>query len=238
MAHILATDLDMTLVGNDEALAKLNRQITKLRIQKELNLVYVTGRSQELYKALETEKGLLKPDALITAVGTEIYHGDGSMLKGWPQDPNWDRQEIEDLLSSYQELIKQPDSERRPHKLSYYLEAYNESYARVQESLQHLDVEVVYSMGQYLDILPKGVNKGSALLYLASAWEVPEANIISCGDSENDISMLSVGKGILVGNAKEVLKDWASNRDSGSIYLAKADCAAGIEEGLGYWGVL
>jgi hypothetical protein len=238
MAYILATDLDMTLVGNDEALAKLNIQLTKLRIQKELNLVYVTGRSQELYKTLETEKGLLKPDALITAVGTEIYDGDGSMLKDWPKAANWNRPGIENLLSSFPELVKQPDSEQRPHKISYYLEADNETYGRVRERLQNLEVEVVYSMDQYLDILPQGVNKGSALLYLASTWGILEANIVTCGDSENDISMLTVGKAILVGNAKAHLKDWAGKQDSRSIYLAKADCAAGIEDGLEHWGLL
>jgi len=238
MAYMLATDLDMTLVGDDEALERLNHQITELRTQKNLKLVYVTGRSQELYRSLEADKELLKPDALITAVGTEIYGGDGSLLEGWPKTSGWDRQVIEGLLNGYPNLIRQPDSEQRPYKVSYYLQSDELTFARIKNTLQHLDVEVVYSMSQYVDVLPRGVNKGSALLRLASIWDVPATNVITCGDSENDITMLSVGKAVLVGNAKETLRTWAKNRADQNIYLAKAECAAGIEEGLVHWGLL
>lgn len=237
MVFILATDLDMTLVGDDTALKTLNGRISELRNSQRLKLVYVTGRSPILYKSLETEKGLLNPDSLITSVGTEIYQDDLSPISGWPPVRNWDNQEIDNRLDKLPDLIKQPETEQRRYKISYYLESDHKAYKHIQEILQDLSVDIVYSMDKYLDILPRGVNKGSALLYLAELWGIPETNIITCGDSENDIELLSVGKAIVVGNANRQLKHWATSSANQNIYLAKANYAAGIMEGLNHWQI-
>jgi sucrose-6-phosphatase len=238
MTFILATDLDMTLVGDDTALNTLNGHLSELRNQQILKLVYATGRSPILYKSLETKKELLNPDSLIAAAGTEIYDNAGSPIDGWPKVQNWNLHEIERQLSGLPELFKQPDTEQRRFKISYYLESDQGTYDRVREMLQNLDVDVIYSMDKYLDILPRGVNKGSALRYLAELWEIPQTKIITCGDSENDIKLLNVGKAIVVGNADRALKQWATSSVNKNIYPAKANYAAGITEGLTYWQVL
>ena len=238
MVTILATDLDMTLVGDDDALSKLNKQIEDLRGKQKLKLVYVTGRSYELYRILEKEKKLLRPDSLITAVGTEIYDEVGQKVIGWPIVEDWNPVEIVKRLDNIKELIKQPESEQKQFKLSYYLENSHETFLLVKNILSDLSVDVLYSMNKYLDVLPRGINKGSALNYLAGLWRVEETNIITCGDSENDIGLLLIGKAIVVGNANSALKDWAKKQIARNIYFAEAKCAGGINEGLAYYHIV
>ena len=70
---LFVTDLDNTLVGDDAALLKLNEQLANHRQRYHSKIVYATGRSLYLYRLLAEDKSLLAPDALITAVGTEMY---------------------------------------------------------------------------------------------------------------------------------------------------------------------
>ena len=67
--------------------------------------------------------------------------------------------------------------------------------------------EVCISSPEFLEMLPKGVTKGAGLLRLSSLLSVPLCNMISIGDSENDISMLEIaGVGVAVGNAIDSVK--------------------------------
>ena len=70
---LLITDLDHTLVGNDESLDLLNQVLDRYRQTLGTKIVYATGRSRASYQDLITTQRLLVPDVLIAAVGTEIY---------------------------------------------------------------------------------------------------------------------------------------------------------------------
>jgi hypothetical protein len=233
---LLATDLDGTLIGDDVALQELNNYLLLLRERGKLKLAYVTGRSFQLYKQLESEKLLLPPDALVTAVGTEVYWNGTNLAEDWPSVPNWHRASVENILLAFRELELQPQSEQRPHKVSYFLKPNQEVLAGVHESLEEFGVDIVYSQELYLDILPKGIHKGSALQHLAQAWSIDTSNIIACGDSANDIAMLEISKSVIVGNAKQELIDWATQKNpEPNIYLAQAPFANGILQGLKYF---
>ncbi|HCF29166.1 MAG TPA: sucrose-phosphate phosphatase, partial [Cyanobacteria bacterium UBA11049] len=66
---LFVTDLDNTLVGDDQALVELNRKLSQHRQEYGTKIVYATGRSPTLYRELQQEKQLLQPDALVAAVG-------------------------------------------------------------------------------------------------------------------------------------------------------------------------
>lgn len=236
MFTLLATDLDGTLVGDDVALLKLNKLLKKLINAKELKLIYVTGRSQELFEELRTEKGLLHPDALITAVGTEIYI-DGRRLTFWPNINSWDEIGVTNLLSEFDGLVKQPESEQRDYKISYFYEGGEDLIYRIQQELGSR-YDVIYSGNKYLDILPAGINKGSAIDFLYNYWQLPITSVIACGNSENDIAMLARYKAIVVGNANDRLLQWCQDNQNSEIYLAKSGYANGLIEGLKHFGTL
>ena len=235
MITLLATDLDGTLVGDDTALLQLNSQLTTLRNSGQLKLAYVTGRSLEMYNDLKKEKDLLVPDALIAAVGSEIYI-DGIRQMNWPNVSHWDIEHISEVLSSYPDVRPQPPTEQRNYKLCYYFYDGNDSIAKIQADLG-IEYTAIYSSNSFLDILPTGVDKASAIKQLCSIWGLPETVVIAAGDSGNDISMLTSYKGIIVGNASAELLRWQSTSSNTELYVAQACQAGGIFEGLQYFGI-
>jgi sucrose-6-phosphatase len=230
---LLATDLDDTLIGDDTSFRHLNNYLLELISAGHLKLAYVTGRSLHKFILLEKEKRLLSPDALVTAVGTEIYLNE-QLVPVWPHVKMWDKQEIISRLIHIHKLVSQPDSEQRPYKVSYFLDNVS-VLEEVKRVLLDLNVDILYSHNLYLDILPKNINKGAALKFLAALWNIPKDNIIACGDSANDIDMFSVGNAIIVGNAHKELIEWADKNKSDRIYIAKAKFASGMLEGLQHY---
>ena len=77
----------------------------------------------------------------------------------------------------------------------------------------------------FLEIMPKGVDKGEALAKLAESLGIDQSETMAFGDQANDLSMIKwAGCGVAMGNAIDDLKDnsqyvTASNDDEG---IAKA----------------
>jgi Cof subfamily protein (haloacid dehalogenase superfamily) len=68
-------------------------------------------------------------------------------------------------------------------------------------------VDTAFSMPQCLEVMPKGINKGTAILDLVKDLAISTDDIIAFGDGMNDLEMLSVvGHGHLVSNANPKLK--------------------------------
>lgn len=241
---LLVTDLDHTLVGNDVALARLNQLLDRYRQTLGTKIVYATGRSRTSYQELLQTQALLTPDALIAAVGTEIYPNASTTIDPEWADKlsySWDRDRIVELASQFTELEPQPQSEQRPFKISYYLpsSAAERILPQLQELLAEsgLSAEIIYSGNKDLDILPQGGDKGRAVQFLRDRWQIDPTQSVVCGDSGNDISLFSSGneRGILVGNAQPELRLWYDLHSLDRHYLAVGDCAAGIIEGLKYF---
>jgi hypothetical protein len=245
---LFVTDLDHTLVGDDAALEELNKQLNQHRQEYGTKIVYATGRSRTSYQQLKAEKSLIDPDALVTAVGTEIYlnPSEDSFDPEWAQklSQGWNRESAVAAAAHYADLVPQEESEQRPFKVSYFLteEAALEVVPRLESQLVSggLNVQLVYSGGKDLDILPRSGNKGLAVQFLRNKWEVDATQTVVCGDSGNDIALFSVGeeRGIIVGNARPELRQWYEDNPADYRYLAKASCAGGILEGLYHFGFL
>lgn len=247
-AFLFVTDLDNTLVGNDNALKDLNQQLSRHRQEHGTKIVYATGRSRQIYHDLKQKKQLLDPDALIASVGTEIYDDDGQDTPDpdWSEklSQGWDRELAVATAAHYADLVAQPDTEQRPFKVSYYLteEAAVEVLPRLESQLSDrgLDVKLIYSGGRDLDILPRHADKGLAVQFLQQKWGIDNTKTVVCGDSGNDIALFSVGeaRGIIVGNARPELRQWYDQNLANYRYLAQGDCAGGILEGLYHFGFL
>lgn len=68
-------------------------------------------------------------------------------------------------------------------------------------------VDVTFSMPKCLEIMPKGINKGSAIAALLAAEGISPESVLAYGDGMNDLEMLSfVGQGHLMANAHPMLK--------------------------------
>ena len=62
----------------------------------------------------------------------------------------------------------------------------------------------------WIEVMPKGVSKGSAILRIAAENKIPKENILCFGDAENDLSMMElIPHSIAMGNAMDIVKQKA-----------------------------
>ncbi|MFN5873434.1 MAG: sucrose-phosphate phosphatase [Aphanizomenon sp.] len=243
---LFVTDLDHTFVGDDQALWLLSDRLQQHRQEYGTKIVYSTGRSPVLYRQLQREKNLFLPDALVLSVGTEIYlDGSENYDLEWSSilSQGWDREKILSITKQFPELEPQPDTEQRPFKVSFFLNGeLSGILPRLEAELQksQLNVKLIYSSEIDLDILPYTSDKGQAMRFLRLKWKFAVEQTVVCGDSGNDIALFAIGeeRGIIVGNARPELLQWYYQHPADYRYLAQNRCAAGIMEGLKYFGFL
>lgn len=233
---MLVTDLDGTLLGDGAALERFNAwrggEGTRWII------VYATGRSSSDVARLVARGELPRPTFTVGALGTELYeHSSGGLAAVGPRfgSERWDPLQVQRLLHGFATLELQPDEYQSQYKVSYFLEGAERSHLDSIDaalSQSRLKYELVYSGERFLDVLPRGVNKGATTRMLATRLGIPPLEVIACGDSGNDISLFQQGfRGVLVGNAEAALLQTVSS----DVYRSAFDYADGVLDGVRYW---
>ena len=237
--YLMITDIDNTLIGDDDSMSHLLNLLDQYR--ENIAWGVATGRSLELTLEAMTEYDIPVPDILICSVGTEIYYGpDLRMDKGWQQhiSHRWKPEQIKSTLQRLDFLIFQEAEGQRAHKISYYMEDNPDYLNKIHKKLEEekLSCEVIYSHGQFLDILPKRASKGKAINYLKYKYEFPSSKIMVSGDSGNDEDMiLGTNNGLVVGNHSEELEKL---RGSIGVFFSRKKFAAGIIDGMVHYGFI
>ncbi|WP_286887021.1 HAD-IIB family hydrolase [Aneurinibacillus sp. UBA3580] len=228
VTHLLATDLDGTLVGDEAALRALLRYYDEQPYN--VVLIYNTGRHLCSALSLLSQEKLPRPDILITDVGTEIYYGEElepdkewrSKIAAW-----WRPAEIERIASECPGLIPQDIPVR--HRLSYTVQdvaAVREVESRLKKA--QIPHKLIVSSGRDVDILPPICGKGEALRYVLESRGWCDANVLVAGDSGNDHEMITLGyPAVIVGNAQQELLEL---KEHPLIFRAEKVCAGGIHE--------
>lgn len=246
---LLVTDIDGTLIGErDSTLALRDAVIAERdrlsRFGARLYWVINTGRTRDSTHEVLLENGfeLDEFDALVTCVGAELFLGPEpeacTNYHAALSASGFDPARVRAALGGLSFLSLQPDSEQRPHKVSYHAPDEPQLRGRVALALSQLPFEThcVYAHDNYLDIAPYNGAKGGAVQHLLQQWGLPSQRVVAAGDSGNDLSMLDRGwHGIVVGNGHAQL---AALRGSPRVYFARAHYAGGIHEGLRELGFL
>lgn len=240
--RLLATDLDGTFIGDADAMHRLWQRVDDAGI----TTAFSTGRHlpsiEAFYAESESDR---RATACVCMVGTEIWHSSNGYYvvdEGWSQtiSESWDKDGIEAVLRGIPGAVMQPQEWQTRFKSSYFLEDNaEERLAQIHEELEErdLDAKVVYSAGKFLDLLPSVSGKGGAVRYLAKSLGIVPENVITAGDTGNDLDMMRPELGfrsIAVGNASPELREYRA----ANVYHASAPFAAGIEEGLHHYGWL
>jgi sucrose-phosphate synthase len=235
--RMLICDIDNTLIGDRQALAEL---VDRLEAGAGgIAFGIATGRRLESARQVLKESGAPPMDVYVTAVGTEIHYGPHCAEDtGWKQhlDYRWNRDEVYAVLKGLPGLAVQPASEQRPHKVSYYIDPGKAPPLEEIETMlrrRRICSNLVFSHGQYLDVLPVRASKGDALRYIAYKWGIPMERVLAAGDSGNDAGMLAGDSlGVVVGNYSEELERF---RDLPRVYFAAGHHAWGVLEGIDYY---
>lgn len=242
---LLITDIDGTLLGDDQALEQLKQVLHEGRDR--IGFGVASGRSPELVEEALLGAGIEDFDLVIAAVGSEIYYGRGFLPdRGWIArlQKNWRPEALLAAMESLDWIKQQEESHaQRMFKLSYKIIGDIGEEEATKQLRATLDATkaaytLVISHGDLVDILPKPASKGQAIRFLADKWNWPHDRIITAGDSGNDRDMLSgIGQGVIVGNHTSELVG-LDKRRAGQIYYADRPHAGGILEGLRHFGAL
>ncbi len=81
------------------------------------------------------------------------------------------------------------------------------SHVKATIKAQNPDLEIVSSWFNNFEVLKKGSSKGAAVSAIAKYFNLTADQVMSLGDSENDLSMIEfAGLGVAMGNATDQIK--------------------------------
>ncbi len=241
MEKLIVSDIDHTLLGDDDETRKFSDLLNNL--QNKIGFAVATGRTVKSAFNVLKENNVPLPDVIISSVGSEIYynyHGELIYSQGWDSHISymWKRNRIVELLKEFDFLTYQEEETQRKFKVSFYMDEDEQNIEKIREVLikNKIKFNMIFSHGNFLDILPYRASKGKAIRYLSYRWNIPYENILVAGDSGNDEEMLK-GEllGVVVANYSHELD---SLKGSKRIYFSKRSYAGGIIDGIEYYNFL
>ncbi|MFP4353138.1 MAG: HAD-IIB family hydrolase [Puniceicoccaceae bacterium] len=236
--YLLVSDLDDTLLGDAAALRRF-RGYYESECADSVRLAYASGRFADSIGGDIAAGDLPPPSYIIGGVGSEIRsYPDLRIAREWQEAMSlkWASETVRRALEPVEGMQLQPESAQSPFKVSYrYPGATAEQIDRLHLRLAEAGIEatIIHSSGEDLDVLPYGVDKGSAAEFVAHQMGYSNHRVITAGNSENDAALLGRGfHGIVVANAHERLRELAGEHGA---YLSPGERAAGVEDGLRHW---
>lgn len=233
----LATDLDGTLLaGTPQARARILELFAETGPDR--RLIFVTGRGLESVLPVLADPLVPRPDWIIADVGATVVRGSdlhpvlplqAHLSEKWPGTLR-----VLDALAGFPQLHRQEVPQER--RCSFLCDE-SQQTPELRAAVEALGCQLLFSAGQYLDVLPKGISKGSTLLALARQEGLPLENILVAGDTLNDLSLFETRlKGVVVGSAEEELVRKVSAWPQ--TFVAQRPGCGGILDGLRHHGFL
>ncbi len=232
------SDLDQSILGDPLVLPQFSQVLKDNARCSSFGIA--TGRRLDSALKLIKKYKLPYPDALVTSLGTEIYYGQYLTRDiAWDDHINylWQANKVRSILNDIPGLRLQNKVEQSRYKISYF---YDAAQAPDVDEIRHLllqheqTVNVVFSFGQFLDIVPVRASKGLALRWYAEQWDIPLHHILVAGGSGADEDMIR-GNTLAVVVANRHDEELSDLIDLERVYYTKKPYAAGILDAIDYY---
>lgn len=260
--RVLATDLDGTLIplpDNEENKADLEL-IRNERARLAFSLVYATGRHLESVCSAMERYALPAPDWVVCDVGTSIHRVERGLFSPFhpftehlvDRTAHFVRGEVEGILGNINGLYLQPPANQGRFKISF-----ESTPADLLRLVRHVNERLTEARLPFcclgsvdpfrdrglLDVLPEGISKAYALIWLSTHADFSPDEVIYAGDSGNDLDALTSGfRAVLVANgaeglATEVADTLAERGLSDRFFHAPRKATSGVVDGCRYFGL-
>ena len=237
----LFTDLNRSLIGDEQALKQLISVVRQHRTRMKFGINTGLGRDAAL-RLLRRHK-IPEPDYLITSTGTQIsYAPDLTEDVGWTRhiEKQWTPQQVRRVLSAVPGLSLRPDEHQSQFKISYFYDPQTappieEISAKLYKEEQ--SVSLIYSHGQYLAVVPIRASKGLALRHVMATSSIKLERTLAIGGSGADEDMMRGNTlAAVVGNSSH--EELSNLEQSSTLYFADKSHAAGVLEAMSYYNFL
>jgi len=259
--QVLATDLDGTLIPNDETHHEALQALDQLFSESDKSLVFVTGRDFDLTRQAIHEHKLPVPEWIICDVGSSIFKRNAAGVFEPVEDyrqhlsslcQDFTVAKLREQLEKWPGLRLQEESKQGEFKLSFYASADDVDQLE-KELVDWLETKsapwsIIGSIDPFtndglIDFLPSDVSKAFALEWWRRHEEWEQEQIVFSGDSGNDFAALTAGYlSIVVGNAAESVREkvQATHKDQNwtdLLHLADGHSTTGVLEGCRHYGM-
>ena len=219
--QLLALDLDGTLTNSEKVISPRTLSALQAAQAKGVKIVLASGRPS--YGMVP----LLHDEALKAGLNI-LVHQKGGMITTDDSNPEV---QLEGRINR-STIIHQPDFWTRTDNVVNKCLIVGEREkvaaleAKLRATMSHR-MDVYCSMPEFLECVPKGIDKGDSLSQLAQHLHIARETVMACGDGENDLSMIRyAGLGIAMANAVESVKAAAdfvtlSNDEDGVAYVVE-----------------
>ena len=247
---LLAIDLDDTLLRDDNTVSDYTKAVLKKAQDKGIEVLIATGRMYQTAYPVAHRLGLgdvpmvlysggviqrveskeliweraIPPEVARKVLAITKEHNDELLVHS---ETEFSRlyEEITGAKAVYVgDAIYDPQKGTNKLLVVEEPERMTEVIAILSKEVGHM-VELVRSKVNFLEIVAPHVSKGEALAFMGERLGIGLEDMVSFGNSENDISMLQVtGHSVAVGNAEEHVKT-----------IAKEVCDTNEKDGVAKW---
>lgn len=234
----LATDLDGTFLGGDEAQRHLLYDWLRSR-REQVTLIFVTGRDLPFIRELVADGWVPRPDFVIGDVGTTI--AGGPAIAPMPALERPIAQAWGDAGPRVRALLDNEPGLRPQNTPFRYRQSYYYEPSQLQQAtLDKIDAagfDWLISADTYLDVLPRGISKGPTLMRLVQHLNLHPDDLLTAGDTLNDLSLFQTGlASVAVGNAEPALRQRIAGM--ANVYASPQPGAAGILDAIRHYTFL
>jgi HAD superfamily hydrolase (TIGR01484 family) len=232
--RLVALDVDGTVVDRDGTLPDAIRDAVGKLIKKDILVVLATGRSWHGTEPIFTGLGLPAGPAVCSNGAVIVNHPPTKVVRTITFDPTEVVTQVlehnpntlvaveevgrgyrvsglfpegdltgEMIITDVKEMISEPVTRvvlRDPNST-------DQDFVRLAEKLGLRGCSYFIGWSAWLDIVPEGVSKATALAEIAVQRSIDPADVLALGDGRNDLEMLGwAGRGVALGDAPDEVR--------------------------------